>query len=249
MNPMRPIQMTASDGAIFAHLVGIEGDHISDLIKHSGRFYEADLLDTWGSIPFERDSLMVDVGANIGNHSVFLGLTLPNPILAIEPHPVNSLLLRENIQLNSLSEQVTTIEACAWDEVGDLSLSQQHEGNMGTFRAGADGVGAKIPAAPLDDLVGDQFVAAIKIDVEGSESRVLSGARRILESHRPLLFVEAHGPSARRALLHTLCPLGYVPLQILGISETYLFAHPDSPAGMNLETLERFTGLLASRQR
>lgn len=140
--------MTASDRITSALLVGLEGDHISELIKRSGS-YEADLLDAWGSIPFQSDHLMVDVGANIGNHSGFLGLTLPNPVLAIEPHPVISLLLRENNQRNSLSGKIVPVDACAWDEVGELSLTQQHAGNMSTFQAGTRVAGSGVRAAPI----------------------------------------------------------------------------------------------------
>ena len=88
MNSAQAILSTAGDGHITGEIVGLEGDHISEIIRRSGCFYEADLLDLWASIPFDPSHMMVDVGANIGNHTVFLGLACPNPILAIEPHPV-----------------------------------------------------------------------------------------------------------------------------------------------------------------
>ncbi len=248
MNSAQAILSTAGDGHITGEIVGLEGDHISEIIRRSGCFYEADLLDLWASIPFDPSHMMVDVGANIGNHTVFLGLACPNPILAIEPHPVNFLLLKENVARNGLGSRVETVEACAWDSIGQVSLDQQHAGNMGTFRADAMETGPRVPAFPLDSLLGNRPICALKIDVEGSELHVLRGASQLLQEWKPILFAEAHGPRARRELLAELSPLGYAPIQILGLSETYLFAHPNSPTGMEIGSLERFSELLRQRR-
>jgi len=47
-----------------------------------------------------------------------------------------------------------------------------------------------VPVGTLDEVLGDRHIDFIKIDVEGAEFDVLRGARRILESSRPLILFE-----------------------------------------------------------
>ena len=63
---------------------------------------------------------------------------------------------------------------------------------FGRFASG--GSIREVPAFAVDDLA-EMFSApsVIKIDVEGAENLVLRGARRTLERHRPLLFIECSG--------------------------------------------------------
>lgn len=161
---------------------------------------------------------------------------------------VNHLLLSENIRLNELDSQVRVFQGCAWDSTGSIKLTQQHDGNMGSFHAEDSNAPGSIAARTLDDLVADSPVGMIKIDVEGGELRVLRGASLTLERCHPILFIEAHGPAARRGILGFLGPLGYLPIQVAGLSETYLFAHPRSPLLMPVEGLCDFAWLLHQRQ-
>ena len=48
-----------------------------------------------------------------------------------------------------------------------------------------------VPTARLDDFVHKPHL--IKMDVEGGESKALMGARRLIESARPILFVALQG--------------------------------------------------------
>jgi hypothetical protein len=45
-------------------------DHIARQVATAGDFYEADLLDTLSTI-LQPGDLVLDIGANIGNHSIF----------------------------------------------------------------------------------------------------------------------------------------------------------------------------------
>ena len=66
-------------------------------------------------------------------------------------------------------------------------------------------------------LDADEFVESadsprpdvIKIDVESAELRVLEGARRTLETIRPLLFLETHGPEYYAPCAQLLHELDY----------------------------------------
>jgi len=61
----------------------------------------------------------------------------------------------------------------------------------------------------MDELVAGPRVAALKIDVEDHEHQVLAGARRLLATHRPLLFCELWETENRSLSLALARELGY----------------------------------------
>lgn len=61
-------------------------DHVIDRVRKNMRFYEADLLEyLYYAVPHA--GLFVDVGANIGNHTLFFARYMAERVLAIEPQP------------------------------------------------------------------------------------------------------------------------------------------------------------------
>src|SRR5690606_30551618 len=135
-------------------------------ICETGTFYEVELLDKIREIVADREGLFVDVGANLGNHTVYFAQVLGREVVAVEPEPMNASLLRDNVALNSLEDRVEIHNRAAMSEPGFVVLEQAIEGNRGTFSAKEAAEG--IEAVTLDSLVGDEQVALIKIDVEGA---------------------------------------------------------------------------------
>jgi hypothetical protein len=63
---------------------------------------------------------------------------------------------------------------------------------------------------PLDDLLRDfAQVDFIKIDVEGMEQHVLTGARGVIARFKPVLYVENDRQGSSRALIEMVHALGY----------------------------------------
>lgn len=209
------------------HLYGYPGEHIFSRIKARKEPYEYDLLQFMHQILGE--GLVIDVGANLGNHSIYFASVMGRRVVAIEPEPGNLAALRRNVDANGLGDQVAIHAVAAWNEAGRIELEQQIEGNRGTF-AGHEAAAGSIPAERLDSLIGDATVGLIKIDVEGAELRVIEGARGILERSRPILVVESHGPETTAALTALLAPLGYRPCAVLGLSDNYVWASPPDAA-------------------
>ncbi|SNV25926.1 methyltransferase, FkbM family [Dermatophilus congolensis] len=239
-----------SSGNIEATLIHIENDHIGRVFRETGEFYENDLLNIWSSIPFRDDYAFIDVGANLGNHSVYLGLSASHPIISIEPHEVNFLLLEENIKINKIENRVIAKNACAWDKEEMISLRIASEGNMGTVTAHA-GVPldqSKVPANKLDSLIEGAHAAAIKIDVEGNESRVLAGAQETISRDHPLIFIETHSPQDKREAISTLAKKGYSLIDFLGVSDTAFLAHPESPIEISELDLKSLTQSMRERR-
>lgn len=52
-------------------------------------------------------AMAFDVGANIGNHSIYMGKVLGLSTIALEPAPRSRAALSENITINHLQDRVT----------------------------------------------------------------------------------------------------------------------------------------------
>ena len=68
----------------------------------------------------------------------------------------------------------------------------------------------------LDDAAYERYFVPdfVKIDVEGSELKVLRGAARLLSERRPHLVVETHSADLERACAESLGEHGYEPLVV-----------------------------------
>ena len=157
----------------------------------AGRFYEEEELEIirqW----CPPGSVFCDVGANIGNHSLFAAKFLrPSRVIPVEPNPVAIALLRSNLELNGVAALCDL--GCLGYGLSDrteegLSIIAP-ESNLGAGRLVGDGEGA-LRVRRGDDLLAGRPVDFLKIDVEGMEMRVLAGLEATISATRPRLFVE-----------------------------------------------------------
>lgn len=234
-------------GGRWIRLAGTPGEYIFEQIQTSGQFYEVDLLDAIAHIDIPPGGVAVDVGANIGNHTLYLASNLDLRVVAVEPEVGNVSLLRHNVELNGLQDKVVVVAAAAWSSRERLRLVNEVAGNGGTFHGAVEADG-EVQAAPLDELVVDGPVRLIKIDVEGAEPHVLAGARGILERDRPVVVTECHGAEAYRKIADHLRPLGYEPVVMRGRSDNFVWMAPDPAATKDIEYYTRLFALEGARR-
>jgi FkbM family methyltransferase len=134
--------------------------------------------------------VMFDLGANFGYYSVVVADALKQNCIihAFEPNPAALTRLRKNLALNHL-HCVSSYGVGVWDCAGSTSVIDV-DGNSGAAHLVP---GGKIPVVTLDGFCKEHAVNrldVIKIDVEGSELRVLRGALRTLETLRPAILLE-----------------------------------------------------------
>lgn len=176
-------------------MVAVIGDAVSDRIRSEG-IYERDMLeflrDRLLDLRASRTQVAIDVGANIGNHSLFLS-DLFARIIAFEPNPLARAILQINLEMNGASNvEVRSIGLS--DRAGKATLSFDL-GNLGGasvvgVRSGSGGR-REIELAVGDDVIDPSAaVGLIKVDVEGAEEAVLKGLERTLRTHRPIVMIE-----------------------------------------------------------
>ena len=138
----------------------------------------------------------VDVGANVGVFSTLIGTRLPGVrITAIEPFPPVREDLEANLALNDL--KIAVVGSAVSDEAGEATFEVLDRDVLNRLAPddAADRRGISVPVTTLDALVGDDPPALVKIDVEGSELRVMQGARGLLSGTAPVLLFEHAGHS------------------------------------------------------
>jgi FkbM family methyltransferase len=133
-------------------------------------------------------STFVDVGANVGFHSV-VASRLVGPlgsVVAVEPEPFSLELLRANLWRHRC-ENARIYAVAASDAAGETRLAPDAAGRSGS--ALTAGPGLPVETARLDELLGDVTVDVLKVDVEGAEPLVLRGAQELLERSRSVTAV------------------------------------------------------------
>jgi FkbM family methyltransferase len=169
------------------------GTDETDVIQRyhaAGVFYELEELSIISRF-FQRGGVFADIGANSGNHTVFVARFLhPKQVIAFEPNPVASRLLKVNIALNGLRDIVDISNlGIGLSDAPGKAIAQIPSGNLGgTFMLEAENGALRL--APGDDLMGGRKIDFIKIDVEGMEMHVLRGLRRAISMRRPRIFIE-----------------------------------------------------------
>ena len=217
-------------------LVGAsERDHIVSVIRNTGTFYELDLLEymRWSIAKREgrgRAGLVLDVGANIGNHAVFIGTFIAKHVIAIEPNPESLVCLRENLECNLDDYTILDCALGASPGQGRVHMPENAADNLGMARIVSDDQGP-IKIRTLDDLITEQRdvlgittpVTGMKIDVEGMEIPVLKGARDVLQRDCPELFIEAATPKQLAEIEVFLDEFGYRKVATWAATPTHHF--------------------------
>jgi FkbM family methyltransferase len=153
------------------------------------------------------DDVFLDIGANIGIHSMFAD-TVVDTVYAIEPHPVNCSHFLINKNTNSSDVHIF---ACALsDSEGFIQMAGPRGGLLADGSVAFSEYDVPSKAGPSDGRENEIFVRTergdtllsnqdldipniIKIDVEGAEEKVVEGLSSTLE--RPecrLVYCEVH---------------------------------------------------------
>ena len=144
----------------------------------------------------------LDIGANIGAHTLPLARAVgpKGKVYAFEPTGFAMEKLKRNLALNpELERRVVCVQAMLIDRKGGtappLYASWPLDDSRGVHRLHR---GRKKPAGDARATTLDDFLAGhgavrpdfIKLDIDGFECRMLTGARRTLEIARPVVLLE-----------------------------------------------------------
>lgn len=162
---------------------------IGQSIMHYGEYTETE-LDVLRMFLDKRESVVYDIGANIGYHTVGFA-HYAKEVHSFEPNDKNYALLEKNT--NGIQNVKLYHVACS-DVVGDAFITDfdiDGHGNYGECMMSDSGQPCK--TIRIDDLA-LPTPTLIKIDVEGHELRVFEGAKQTIRQGLPVIFYETmHG--------------------------------------------------------
>ena len=137
----------------------------------------------------------INVGANVGLY-VLLARQGGLPVTALEPVPQTVQFLLQNLEMNSLSDQVTVIPAAVGNAAGVETIY-----GVGTAASllkdwgnNPESLMQRVPVVCLDDVIkmpskNEQLL--ILLDVEGYEYKALLGAKKLIAARpHPIWIVE-----------------------------------------------------------
>lgn len=191
---------TLKDGTI---ITGFKNDFITNVLRTTQKYYEYAMLEFIKSnIP---KGVMVDVGANIGNHTIYFAKYCATGVIAFEPFPDTFNLLQRNIHQNYL-KNVQAINLGLSNESKELTMKSV-EGNAGMNKIDMEGT-TPIQVTSFYYSASEP-ITLIKLDCEGYECKAIQGMIDTITEHKPAIFVECQTEQDLANILTLLSPLGY----------------------------------------
>jgi FkbM family methyltransferase len=210
-----PTLIQFSDGTLYA---------IMDLedFYHASMCYEPQTL-TFIQRHLASGGVFVDVGANIGGYTVRVAKRAY--VYAFEPEPRNFNLLRLNIKLNKLQNNVKSFQVAAGPYLGKVKLAlSNYHGRHSLLRTikTTNYPTIDVDMTPLDlILANEDRIDIIKIDVEGAEPLVLKGAREVLKRTKAVV-IEAVYPTSFHQASYILSKYSFKPARKLDFNIVFV---------------------------
>ena len=183
-------------------------------------YYEKDLLAAMVELVPDKTGTFLDIGANIGNHSIYLSKHFSR-VISFEPVPRNCWIFKANRHLNR-ARNITLVEKGLSSKPGQLyfGCDDPMQTNTGLHESKDDSEDSEIAEVVRGDdalqALGISNVVGVKIDVEGHEPEVIRGLEATLQSSHPVVFWEAFNARDAELTSNLLLRLGYKEIFHLG---------------------------------
>lgn len=191
MSELPPNQQVDS---VLGPLVLLRDDHVlAPIVRDTGQWEPAESAALAALIA--PGASVVELGAHCGYLTVLMAKAAGprGRVLALEPHPDNFALLRENVRRHGL-DNVELVQAAAWHESGplDLILSTANTGDHRVYERTGDDVGGRMPvrAVRVDELLGGRRVDVVKVDTQGVDHLAFAGMADAARRWRPKVVTE-----------------------------------------------------------
>lgn len=212
-------------------------DFISFNIIRRGNFYDiADLKETRRFIP--PGSVVIDAGANIGNHSVYYArICQAAKVFSFEPQEEIFNILKTNIELNGIENIVVPYKYALGEHQTRASVDFRDDHKITSRIAQINHGGIYLKEAEdgnfemrtLDELFLNSLdkLDYIKMDIQGFEEKAVKGGRELIKKFKPVIQLECiTNEEYNTVLLPLMTGLGYEIKHKMNID--YIFGPIDS---------------------
>ncbi|MGX5804449.1 FkbM family methyltransferase [Bradyrhizobium sp. Arg314] len=204
-----PLTLNSADRHIYFHtsdghrfFLDANDHHITLHVLEHG-CWEDHVRDAMMQI-LEPGSTFIDVGSNVGLHTLFAGSIVgqTGKVYAFEPLPHLYGTLKLNVDVNGMGNVIKTHQLAVADteEVKSFSNFRSHSAMSGFTvpqvrldifdEAGNSSVEViQVSTITLDKMFAGQKIDGLKIDVEGYETLVLRGAKAVIRNNRDIKLI------------------------------------------------------------
>ena len=140
----------------------------------------------------KRGDVVLDVGANIGYHTLELARLVGNEgrVYSFEPDYENYSLLIKNVNVNGY-RNVRAFQKAVTNETGKgrLFISPEHRGDHRIYDSGDSREYVAIETLKLDDMFSKEGVDFIKMDIQGAEYLAFIGMEKLVKRNKGLVII------------------------------------------------------------
>jgi FkbM family methyltransferase len=195
----------------------------------------------------ERGDIVLDIGANVGAHTIAFShmVGAEGKVIALEPVPANFERLRETVSRRARYSNVEVLQAAAGNPAvagvsvivkvpgDDFTQASLVEHSAGSWQESSDVREYEATLTSLDAEAARirlERLDFVKIDVEGGELDVMKGGEMMLRRLRPLVYCEiyekwvasfGHGPDEMFSFMRSL---GYDSARIIRDGKVHALA-------------------------
>jgi len=140
-----------------------------------------------------KNKTVLDIGANIGDSTLYFALNGAKHVIALEPYPYSYNLAKKNITLNHMQNKVTLLNEAIGAKETFIILDENYR-STGCDDIKMSKQGKKIKVTTLDALVKKFNIknAALKMDCEGAEyDAILNATNETLRKFDQII-IETH---------------------------------------------------------
>ncbi|WP_205529773.1 FkbM family methyltransferase [Pedobacter chitinilyticus] len=144
------------------------------------------------------EDLFFDIGANVGSYTLLASGHVGAKTIAFEPIPHTFEILSKNVSLNRLESKVTLCNKALGSKIGIIEFTS----NLDTVNHVISNDEDKNDVINVEVSILDEFIESdpilLKIDVEGFETEVIKGGKKVLENKRlKAIIIELNGSGNR----------------------------------------------------
>lgn len=233
------------DHDILRHTIRLPRRHMLDWLRLNHQRYDMPLADVSGLVVRKYPGAsMIDIGANVGDTAAFMTATDAVPILCVEGNPEYLPFLKRN--LNAISKHSEIVSA--YVGATDGAMAGRIMASHGTAKL-VDGDG-NVPTRSLPSILEDypKFKQArlIKIDTDGQDAKIITGAIETLSAMKPVIFVEYYPLGAPevatecREMLLALAAIGYSNFHVFDNFGNHMLRLPASQLDHHMRSLNAY---------
>lgn len=160
-------------------------------IVDKNKFYKQKKLQELDEF-IPNNAIILDVGANIGNETLYWLLRSPKKarfVYSFEALELPYNILKRNIEINGLQKKVAPLNFALGNNDTNARIEKFKMKNFAKTKLVEDANG-EYKIRKIDDLRIKQKVDVIKINMTGMEFEALDGAENLIDRDRPVVFVK-----------------------------------------------------------